>query len=215
MFTEQGGAGQGAVEKSPLHRGPRTAAYRPLEPEKATESAWLTLLLKIHLIGWKLMADLQECSGAKPEWAGGSKCVCVWERDRECTCAQQVRLIFTGQEFWLLSHTHMHITTHAEDESVPCTRVGEEKQGRPTLSTPSQLNTASLPASLPSHRAITFNTYLLLCMDLQKHLLMWAEKTRTFHTHRHFNCQRAEYRAGTQHTSTNTQAHSGIVVKRL
>lgn len=60
MFTEQGGAGQGAVEKSPLRRGPRTAAYRPLEPEKATESAWLTLLLKIHLIGWKLMADLQE-----------------------------------------------------------------------------------------------------------------------------------------------------------
>ncbi len=81
MFTEQGGAGQGAVEKSPLHRGPRTAAYRPLEPEKATESAWLTLLLKIHLIGWKLMADLQECSGAKPEWAGGSKCVC--ERETE------------------------------------------------------------------------------------------------------------------------------------
>lgn len=147
----------------------------------------------------------------------GLEGVSVCERETESACVRsKCGPSSPDRSFdYSLSHTHMHITTHAEDESVPCTRVGEEKQGRPTLSTPSQLNTASLPASLPSHRAITFNTYLLLCMDLQKHPLMWAEKTHTFHNHHHFNCQRAEYRAGTQHTSTNVQAHSRIVVKRL
>lgn len=162
-------------------RGPPNAAFGPMKPEK--ESAWLILLLKKYLIGWKLMTDVQERTwavGEKPQWARGRwKCACG-----KCAPSLPDRSFDTSSvsEGWI---------------SLLCScRWGKARASWPQL----QLDATSLPALCPIAHSYRFQHLPAPAhASTEASTRVGCKNTHLSHP-QHFNYQRVEYKADcTQH----------------